>query len=130
MSLNWTYGFKHWAFTIILAPILYTIAYKCGSKNPNEVVGLTEVLPFTLVVSILFSIPTFIIYLITFYFLNRYKSEIKTYWIKTILILLTITGICITLYAIGGKDSYRFMILYSTAAAIAGLLLKLKQINI
>ena len=111
--------------TLLIAPITsQAIGYIFG-PNPHEVVGLLEVYPITLLFSIVFSIPTFLIYLTCFYFLSRQNAN---YFVaKFILITVAVLGIFITQTIIEGSMSQDIIIAYSLTAIIVGLLLRLKE---
>jgi len=120
-----TYIFTHWALTLLIAPFTsQAIEYIFGT-NPHEIVGLLEVYPITLLFSIAFSIPTFLIYLICFYFLS--KQDINFWGSKFILIAVTVLGIFITQAIIKGSMSQDIIIAYSVTAIFVGLILKLKE---
>ena len=120
-----TYMFTHWALTLLIAPFTsQAIEYIFGT-NPHQVVGLLEVYPITLLFSIAFSIPTFLIYLTCFYFLS--KQDINFAVSKFILIAVSVLGIFITQTIIKGSMSQDIIIAYSVTAIIVGLVLKLKE---
>ncbi|TMI62591.1 MAG: hypothetical protein E6H07_14345 [Bacteroidetes bacterium] len=111
--------------TLLIAPFTsQAIEYIFGT-NPHEIVGLLEVYPITLLFSIAFSIPTFLIYLICFYFLS--KQDINFWGSKFILIAVTVLGIFITQAIIKGSMSQDIIIAYSVTAIFVGLILKLKE---
>jgi len=117
--------FTHWALTLLIAPFTsQAIEYIFGT-NPHQVVGLLEVYPITLLFSIAFSIPTFLIYLTCFYFLS--KQDINFAVSKFILIAVSVLGIFITQTIIKGSMSQDIIIAYSVTAIIVGLVLKLKE---
>ena len=93
--------------------------------NPHQVVGLLEVYPITLLFSIAFSLPTFLIYLTCFYFLS--KQDINFIVAKLILIVISVLGIFITQTIIKGSMSNDIIIAYSVTSIIVGLVLKLKE---
>ena len=85
--------------------------------NQNQVVGLLEVYPVTLLLSIVFSLPTFFVYLSCFYFLLERKAN---FWLsKFILIAISVLGIFITLR----KMDRDIIIAYSLTNIFVGLLL-------
>ena len=105
------YIIVHWALTLLIAPFIsQAIDYIFGT-NPHQVVGLLEVYPITLLFSIAFSIPTFLIYLTCFYFLS--KQEVNSIVSKFILIAVSVLGIFITQTIIKGSMSQDIIIAYS-----------------
>lgn len=119
------YIFAHWALTLLLAPFTsQAIDYFYGT-NPHQVVGLLEVYPITLLFSIAFSLPTFLIYLTCFYFLS--KQDINFAISKIILIAVSVLGIFITQTIIKGTMSQDIIIAYCVTAIIVGLILRLRK---
>ena len=122
------YIIAHWALTLLIAPFTsQAIDYIFGA-NPHQVVGLLEVYPITLLFSIAFSIPTFLVYLTCFYFLS--KQDINFAISKFILITVSVLGIFITQTIIKGSMSRDIIIAYSVTVLIVGLVLRLKETKI
>jgi hypothetical protein len=121
------YVILHWVLTILLAPLIsQTINYIWGT-TPHQVVGLLEVYPITLLFSMVFSLPTFLIYLTCFHFLAR--GDVNLVISKLILITVSVLGIIITQKIIKGSMSQDIVIAYSITAILVGLVLKLKATN-
>lgn len=119
------YVIGHWALTLLIAPLTsQTIDYFYGT-NPHQVVGLLEVYPITLLFSIAFSLPTFLVYLTCFYFLS--KQEINILVSKLILIAVSVLGIFITQTIIKGSMSQDIRIAYSVTAIIVGVILRIRK---
>ncbi len=74
--------------------------------------------------SIAFSLPTFLIYILCFKFLD--KNNIQTALAKAILIAVSALGIFITISIIEGSMSQDIAIAYLITTIIIGLLLKLR----
>ena len=123
-----TYIIAHWALTLLIAPFISQAIDFIFGTNPHQVVGLLEVYPITLLFSIAFSIPTFLIYLTCFYFLS--KQDVNSIVSKFILIAVSVLGIFITQTIIKGSMSQDIIIAYSVTAFIVGLLLRLKETKI
>ena len=120
-----TYLIGHWALTLLVAPFTsQAIEYIYGA-NPHQVAGLLEVYPITVLFSIAFSLPTFLIYLACFYFLS--KQDVNFSVSKFILIVISVLGIFITQTIIKGSMSHDIIIAYSVTSIIAGLVLRLKE---
>jgi hypothetical protein len=120
-----TYVIVHWVLTLLLAPFMsQAIDYFYGT-NPHQIVRLLEVYPITLLFSIAFSLPTFLVYLICFYFLST--LDINFVISKVILIAVSVLGIYITQTIIKGSMSQDIIIAYSVTAIIVGLILRLRK---
>jgi hypothetical protein len=120
-----TYVIGHWVLTLLLAPFISQVIQYIWRTNPHQVVGLLEVYPITLIFSIAFSLPTFLIYLTCFYFLSR--CDLNFAVSKLILIAVSVLGIFITQTIIKGSMSQDIIVAYSITAIIVGLILKLKN---
>jgi hypothetical protein len=120
-----TYVIGDWVLTLLLAPFTSQVIQYIWGTNPHQVVGLLEVYPITLLFSIAFSLPTFLIYLTCFYFLSR--RDLNFAVSKLILIAVSVLGIFITQTIIKGSMSQDIIVAYSITAIIVGLILKLKD---
>jgi len=123
-----SYVIIHWVLTLLIAPFTSQTVEYIFEKNPHQVVGLLEVYPITFLLSIVFSIPTFLIYLTCFYFLSRQNANRALS--KCILIAVSILGIFITQTIISGSMSQDIIIAYSFTAFIVGLTLRLEDVKI
>jgi hypothetical protein len=122
------YIIKHWGLTLLLAPFTsQAIDYFYGA-NPHKIVGLLEVYPITLLFSIAFSLPTFLVYLTCFYFLS--KQDINYAISKAVLIAVSVFGIYITQTIIKGSMSKDIILAYSVTAIIVGLILRIRKFKI
>ena len=124
LTMNRNYSFKHWLTTLFFAPFLLTLYELLFNPIKGQMVGLLEVYPVTLVFSLFFSLPTFIIYY--FVFLHLIKKHTNPALTKLILISFTVFGIVTTETLIGGSSSMTFIFSYSLSAIITGILLKIK----
>lgn len=123
-----TYVVLHWVLTLLIAPFTSQAILYIWGTNPHQVVGLLEVYPITLIFSILFSLPTFIVYLTSFYFLS--KHNIGSTISKLILVGIAVLGVFITMTIIKGSMSQDITIAYCLTAFVVGLILKLKTVNL
>ncbi len=123
-----SYVIGHWIITLLLAPFTSQAILYIFGKSPHQIVGLLEVYPITFLFSLVFSIPTFVIYLLTFYFLS--KHNVKLTIAKTILIAISVLGVFITILIIQGIRSLDIAFAYSITCLVVGLLLKLKAVNL
>lgn len=119
------YVLRHWILTLLVAPFTFQGIELVFGKDPHQIVGLLEIYPITLLFSIAFSLPTFLVYILCFHFLSRQK--IKPALSKLILISASVLGIFITLTIIKGSMSKNIIITYTLTSVIIGLLLKLKE---
>jgi len=119
------YVIRHWILTLLIAPFTsQAIDYFYGT-NPHQVVGLLEVYPITLIFSIVFSLPTFAIYLACFHFLSKHPTNLTVS--RIILIAVSVLGIFITQTIIEGVMSQEIIVSYSITAIVVGLVLRLKE---
>ena len=117
----------HWGLTILLAPFISQIIDYFIGNDPHQVAGLLKVYPITLLFSIIFSIPTFLIYYLIFLLLA--KSRINLLLSKIILITFTVLGIYITQRLIDESMSKDIIVSYSISSIFVGLSLRLKEIG-
>jgi hypothetical protein len=120
-----SYVMGHLGLTLLLAPFTSQAIQYIWGTNPHQVVGLLEVYPITLLFSIAFSLPTFLVYVTCFYFLS--KQNINFAISKVILIAVSVLGIYITQTIIKGTMSQDVIIAYSVTAIIVGLILRLRK---
>ena len=120
-----TYLIGHWVLTLLLAPFTSQIIEYIVGKSPHQIVGLLEVYPITLLFGIIFSLPTFLIYLTSFYYLSKHNLNFAIS--KLILIAISVLGVFITQTIIKGSMSKDIIISYSITTIIVGLMLKLKS---
>jgi hypothetical protein len=119
------YVILHWVLTLLVAPFTSQAILYIWGTNPHQVVGLLEVYPITLIFSILFSLPTFIVYLISFYYLSKRHATLTTS--KIILVGISVLGVFITMTIIYGNRNNDITIAYCLTALVIGLVLKLKS---
>jgi len=60
-KLHWSYVLRHCLSTVLLAPSVAQGLLYLTRENAHQVVGLVEVYPITLLVSVVFSFPTYLI---------------------------------------------------------------------
>ncbi|CAN5761095.1 hypothetical protein BH11BAC3_BH11BAC3_13080 [soil metagenome] len=123
-----TFIIAHWALTLLISPFTSQAIDYFNGSNPHQVVGLLEVYPITLLFSVIFSLPTFLVYLTCFYFLL--KSKVNYVASKFILIAVSVIGIFITQTIIKGSMSKDIIIAYSVTAFTVGLVLTLTELKI
>lgn len=120
--MNWNYLFKHWFGTLFLAPFVFELFYIISGSS-NTIVGLIEVYPITIIFSLIFSVPTYIIYGIIYYYLA--KKEIGINHSKTVLILFTSISILVTFYVVFNARELYTSFAYAITSIVIGIFFKL-----
>jgi hypothetical protein len=122
-NTDWSYLFKHWIFSLLLGPVISQIIAFIPFSYPNQAIGLLDMYPVVFIVSLVFSIPTYIAYAFVYnYFSNK---DFPLLYSKTTLISISIIGVFITTAFIGGFLSYFIAVSYSISSITAGLLFNL-----
>ncbi len=91
--------------------------------NSNRVIGLVEIYPITFIFSLIFSIPTYIIYGFIYYFLAR--NEVSIMKSKIILLLFTVLSILLTFHIVFNARELTISISYAVTSIILGIYFKL-----
>ncbi len=120
-----SYIFGHWVLTLLLAPFTSQALYYFISPNPHQIAGLLEVYPIVLAFSIVFSLPTFVVYLAFFYFLDR--NHVRILLTKLILISIAVIGIYVTMTIMKGSMTNDIIAAYTLTALVVGIILRLKK---
>ncbi len=121
--MDWSYLFKHWIGTLIMAPIIAQIIDLLMNKN-NQILNFYESFPLFILFGLFFSTPTYLLYSILFYYL-KYKN-IKNVYAKIILISFALLGIIITFWLISGTLIYNGILIYCISSIITGTFFKIK----
>lgn len=133
--MKWNYLFKHWGLTILIAPILFILP-DLWENYTGILSFLKRIVEFMLhayymffLLGLLYSIPTYLIYAVIFYFLKREKVDHK--WSKIILILTAQLGIWSSFYILSEALLSGYFIFlafsYSFCSLISGLFLKISK---
>lgn len=120
--MNWTYLFKHWFGTLLIAPIIAQVIELIITKN-NQIFSFSESYLLFLIFGLFFSIPTYLLYIFLYYFLIQ--KNINTVCSKIILISFAVSGIIITFWIIGGTFSFKGALSYSLSSIVTGLIFKI-----
>ena len=123
-NIHWKYIFSHWISTLLIAPFIVQLLMHLTRNNAQHVVGLVEVYPITLIFSLIFSFPTYLILTITDYLCL--KKEFTEKRIKTILIVIALSGIVMTFFSIYKIRDLEMMVGYFLTSLTTGIILKLK----
>lgn len=115
---------KHCLTTILLSPFIYDLI---ANYVFNSDILITDATIYFIIIiySLLFSIPTHILYIILFYILKKNKLNIKH--LKTILILFYSVGILITFYFSFGLKENSITIAYIFTSIFSGSIYKLNK---
>ena len=122
-NTNWIFLFKHWIFTLLLGPIISLLLMYITELHPNKIVSLAEVFPIAFLFSLFFSIPTYIIYAIVYYYFSN--KELPILFTKSILIFIAVSGIFITSSLMKGFMWFDIALSYSISSILTGLFFKL-----
>ena len=122
--LHWSYVLRHCFSTLLLAPSVAQGLLYLTRQNTHQVVGLVEVYPITLLVSIVFSFPTYLVYGVADYYLK--KQGIPNKIIKWILIGIALIGIILTFSLLFRMQQIEIMIGYALTSLFFGLIYQLK----
>lgn len=123
--MNWSYIFKHWSCTLLLGSTISALVYGFESLSPSEISKSLVWFLIYLIFSIIYSIPTLIVYFLAFYMLSNMKIDIM--WIKFILILITVTGITLTTLLYDPNTLEKLTMYYALSAIVSGILFRLKR---
>lgn len=111
---------------MFLAPFVFEL-FCIISESSNKIAGLVEVYPITIIFSLIFSVPTYILYGIIYYFLA--KKEVAINHSKTILILFTSISILVTFYVVFNARELYTSFAYAITSIVTGIFFKLNFKN-
>lgn len=119
------YPFAHWLLTVLLSPLISTTLYCIVYQSPLNIAHFFEV--YTAIISFIFifSIPTFLCYLVLFFLLKKYPLPIP--FAKLCLNATAIIGILITWFYVDLFSGYHQLAGTIISAILIGFLLKLKK---
>lgn len=119
------YATQHWVLTILMAPLLLESDEYLFYSNSLKFTEYFETYRFAVFLSFFISIPTFLVYLSLYYFLNKYN--IKFILSKVILIAVSVLGILITQIIMLHSIDKEITIFYSFTSIIVGLILRIRN---
>lgn len=127
--MDWNYLLRLWLLTLICGPIVFFIEGFLFASNASasSIFSFFEFYHLMLLMSAIFSLPTFMFSICFFVFLENHN--LKSNYIKVILTSTFVIGIFTTLKIINGSIAMDIAISYSIAAIIIGLSFQLKQSN-
>lgn len=120
--MNRAFIFGHWILTLLCGPIILTLKSYLPNSNTKNVLGFLEVYPIMVIVGLIFSTPTYILFFFVFELIK--EKNIKTIYIKLFFIFIVVIGIWITTNMISGTLWSDIPISYSLTAIALGLILK------
>lgn len=109
---------RHWIFTLLCGPIIFAIINGFTSNwSANNFYGFFQLYPFAIILGLLFSLPTYIFYMLIFLLFKN----IKMIYERIILVTIVIIGVFITTALINGIVWFDLAISYSISSIIAGI---------
>ena len=120
------YVIKQWLVTLIIGR-LFILLYASSTSSKSQLTDTLSLYLIFFIFSLVFSIPTYLIYFLVFYFLVKKTTSIIL--IKIILDVIAIIGIFVTTVVIGGSMLVLNGLSYSLAIIISTLILKMKLVN-
>src|SRR5690606_33258681 len=124
-QMQWSYLFKHWFTTLLIAPFLSDLFLYINPANSN-IGGFVSGYFVVVYMSFIFSLPTYIIYNLVFNYLK--KKQFSVIFSRNILIAIAVVGIFIT-YALGFPFKYYFPVslAYMLTSLFTGIFFKLEK---
>src|SRR5690606_22152493 len=123
-KMQWSYLFKHWFATLLIAPFLTDLLFYIDPNN-HKIGGFVEVYPIIIWLSFLFSIPTYAVYSIVFYYLK--KKQFSLIFSKRILTAISVVGIFITFTLIFPDIYFPATLAYMLTSLVTGIFFKLEK---
>ena len=124
--MNWSYLFKHWFGTLLIAPLIVQIIV-FANRVDNLLFDFFEYYFLFVLFGFFFSIPTYLLYALLYWYLA--KVNLDDWEIKAILIFFAVAGIIITFSSIAGSMSEEGIISYSISSILTGIIFKLNFKN-
>jgi len=119
--MNWCYLFKHWFSTLLLTPVIHLLVEKWDDLNQLTTMDFLELFPVFLILGFVFSIPTYFLYSILYYYL----AQLEFKYSKVILISFSVIGIVVTALIIKGTMMPNVALAYCLSSIITGVSFKL-----
>lgn len=120
--MNRVFIFGHWILTLLCGPIILTLKSYLPNSDTKNVLGFLEVYPIMVIIGLIFSIPTYVLFFFVFELIK--DKNIKTIYIKSFFIFIVVIGIWVTTNIISGTLWSDIAISYSLTAIALGLILK------
>ncbi|MBF4517729.1 hypothetical protein IRZ71_15295 [Flavobacterium sp. ANB] len=118
--MNWTFTGRHWTFTLLCGPIIFAVINGFDTNwSSNNYFDFFQLYPFMIFIGFLFSLPTYVFYILL---LTHFKhKKIKMLNEKIALIIIVMIGVFITTALINGTVWLDLAISYSISSIITGL---------
>lgn len=120
--MNRAFIFGHWILTLLCGPIILTLKSYLPNSDTKNVLGFLEVYPIMVIIGLIFSIPTYVLFFFVFELIK--DKNIKTIYIKSFFIFIVVIGIWVTTNIISGTLWSDIAISYSLTAIALGSILK------
>ncbi|MFD1550900.1 hypothetical protein DNU06_05140 [Putridiphycobacter roseus] len=119
LKYSFIYPFSHWLLTLIISPFIVMMV--SDSPYLNNIGAVFIMMLFGL----LYSLPTFIIYIIGFFIFKKYN--INLFILKTSLIFTALIGMVLTILLLFDQDEFVFIVSYGIIINILGLMLPISR---
>ena len=118
-ELKTFYPLLVWAIILLISPIIWLV-WKICDNGYSESIGLGEILFPMILVSIFMSLPTLLVTWAAYLIMIRKTRD--TNLMRLVILIITLIGIWISFYELGGLLVFQLAISYSAGALIAVLL--------
>lgn len=118
-QLKSAYPLIVWIITLLIGPIAW-IGYKILENGYAGGIGMVDLLPPMILLSIFMSLPTLLVTVIAFLITRKITQDPNV--IRLVIVLIVLIGIWVSFYQLGGASKVGLSISYSIAALIAVLL--------
>ena len=125
--MDWNYLFRHWIGTLLISPFVCSLVYYFFVPNSNNIVGLVEVYPITILFSLFFSAPTYLFVGLLLYFLIKMNISNR----NSKLIFISIITLCIlfTFHIVFDNREFIISVSYAISSIFLGRFLNYKSKN-
>lgn len=120
------YILKNWFTILLIAPFLSDLI-NYNDPNIDTYLNFLAFFPYTFIFGFIFSLPTYIVYVLVFNYLE--KKNVKLIYAKTILICLTIIGIYIPFYFVFNNREPNACLSYILTSIFFGYFYNIKTNN-
>ena len=117
--INKNYPFLHWVTTLLLGSCFYFV-WTLYTETAKQVLNDTGTYILIFLFSIIFSLPSLVLYFITFTLFER--SKLPAIYLKLLLLLIGSGFIALTLFFIGGTMMTDIFIFFELAFIISAFI--------
>lgn len=122
--MNRMYILGHWILTLLSGPLILILRNHLSNSSFRNVLSFFEIYPLMIIMGFMFSIPTYLLLIFIFIFIE--EKSIKNIYTKIFFILTVVIGIWATTAIIGGILWDDIAISYTVSAIIIGFFFKSK----